>query len=97
MVKNCETSDLEKGEAYLAVKPGTAYDWFHKFTPSCTFPEDIKLVSATDLAKVYVGNVALDWGKLASLGLASLLVGALALVMFLVLRAGHAARLVNVV
>jgi len=88
MGKACQNSDAKDAKALLAVRPDIPWDWFHKFTPTCSFSETAALFTA-DLATMYAGNIGLDWGKILSIAFGSVLVLVLILWTFLKLRKAH--------
>ena len=91
MGKECDASAVEDAKAWLAVRPDIACNWFHKFVPSCSFAKPQKLAT-DDLATVYAGNIGLDWGKIMSISLGSVLALVVILWLFLKFRVTHAPR-----
>jgi hypothetical protein len=90
MGKDCGISDLEDDKAYLAVKPGTTCDWFHKFTMTCVYNEPEKLINNNVPSTVYIGSIGLDWGKISSIALGSCFAFVLILWIFMKLRTNNA-------
>jgi len=71
MGQECGVSDFEDGKAYLATKPGSTCDWFHKFTTKCVYKEAENLPNINLPSTVYVGSIGLDWGKISSIAMGS--------------------------